>query len=217
MYGGHKDYRYLHNIHVLDTERWHWSSPKCDGPPPSARAGHSCTYIGANRLLVFGGSNGWDSYNDVHVLSSNDRGSGWTWEKVAATGELPRARARHTALALAEGRLVLIRGGSVSVENAVDGGKEAVFFDDAFILDTLHWAWTRVEDAAGGGYSSVAYSKTFLEADHTQSAICSPRSGEAVASVSTGEGKTYLAYFGGSIGAGKIDSSLYCVPAAHFL
>lgn len=46
-----------------------WIEPVVNGIPPSPRNGHSCTGIG-DQLFVFGGVNGNERFNDLHVLDT---------------------------------------------------------------------------------------------------------------------------------------------------
>ena len=46
-----------------------WSKPIVKGIPPSPRDSHTCTTVG-NNLFVFGGTDGENPLNDLHVLDT---------------------------------------------------------------------------------------------------------------------------------------------------
>lgn len=104
---------------------------------------------------------------------------------------------------------LIIRDGAV---------KEDVFYDDAFILDTVEWTWAAARDAGtSAGYSTLVYSKTYLEtAHHKNDCSTVSRSGEGAVAVVQVD-KTHLVYFGGSSGVDAIGGSLYCVEEGLFL
>jgi len=124
VYGGENKGRFPHNIHWLDTSRWHWNSPKCDGKPPRARAGHCCYAISSpypssfssasssssfsssndvQDLVIFGGHDDRECFNDVHVLRCAEKKSGsgtctWEWIQPEVRGLAPCMTAAATAM-----------------------------------------------------------------------------------------------------------------------
>lgn len=81
-----------------------WISLIADGAPgsPPSRSGHSAVYDSAgNRMIIFGGCNGYclPTLNDVWVLT-NANGLGGTpaWTPLSTVGGPPSGRTRHTAV-----------------------------------------------------------------------------------------------------------------------
>jgi hypothetical protein len=63
------------------------------GIAPLPRYGHSAVVTGLNTMVVFGGRNGSDVYNDVAVFDMVSL----TWLNITVSGS-PPARAYHTAV-----------------------------------------------------------------------------------------------------------------------
>lgn len=128
------------------------------GVPPSPRDGHSCTTV-RNYLFVFGGNDGKDYLNDLHVLDTCKALSSlllvflWfdqddalcltvptlflcvllashTWQCFEVRGEEPYTREAHSATLL--GKYIFIFGGCGKVPDLDD----EVFYNDLYILDT---------------------------------------------------------------------------------
>jgi Kelch motif len=145
VHGGQRAGRHPYNIHVLDVERFHWTSPKCDGNPPTARSRHTLCAISENRGLVFGGDDGLECFNDVRILCCTEGRTGslaWSWEtpEIQQQAARPEPRTGHAACVLGHGRFVLIKGGS----DPYRGGHN---FDDSWLLDTSSWSWTRLSES----------------------------------------------------------------------
>lgn len=142
VHGGQRSGRHPYNIHVLDVERFYWSSPKCDGNPPTARSRHTLCAISENRALVFGGDDGQECFDDVRVLCCTEGRNGslsWSWEtpEMQQQSARPAPRTGHAAAVLGQGRFVLIKGGC----DPHHGGH---YFDDTWLFDTSQWAWTEL-------------------------------------------------------------------------
>ena len=132
VYGGQRGSTFPHNHHVLDLERQCWASPKCEGKPPKARSQHSCCDIGQNSLLIFGGHDANEVFNDVHLLVAAEKGGhlSWSWEQPSVLGERPSPRSGHASCLIGDGQFFLIRGGS--------GNR------DSWLLNISTWVWTKV-------------------------------------------------------------------------
>jgi len=87
-----------------------WYHPAVSGQAPAARAGHTATLIG-NNMLVFGGSNSTQCFNDLHVLQC----STFTWSTPIRSGPSPMARSGAAAVAVGD-TMVIFGGASFTGE-----------------------------------------------------------------------------------------------------
>lgn len=139
IYGGQKQDRFIHNINVLDSTTWHWSAPKADGKPPKARIGHSCCNLSSTSLIYFGGNDLEQAFNDVHVLTCNEKGHQWIWDQPEVSGDIPTCRSNHSAVMFGPNlKFMFIRGG---YNNTLD---ETIYLTDSYVLDTSKWIWYRL-------------------------------------------------------------------------
>jgi len=113
-----------------------WTRLTPSGIPPSARQNHAAIYDPAgDRMLVFGGADQGGARNDVWALSLS-RNPGWS--EIVASGTLPAARRRHTAIVDSERSRVVIFG----------GGDGTNLFSDAWAFSlTGGAAWSEVVTA----------------------------------------------------------------------
>jgi len=120
VYGGSDGTKSLSDVSVLDVSTMLWSAPICAGEPPRGLQSHSCTLVG-DRLFMVGGMSvtlndaeqSFINYsNDVYTLDTTSM----TWTRLPQRGELPKARAYHTA-AVVGSFLVLLGGWSGQCEN----------------------------------------------------------------------------------------------------
>ncbi|PIA63125.1 hypothetical protein AQUCO_00200865v1 [Aquilegia coerulea] len=102
------------------------------GTPPSPRDSHSCTTVG-NNLFVFGGTDGRDPLNDLHILDTSTN----TWISPSLRGEVPETREGHSA-ALVGKRLFVFGGCGKSRDSSNE-----VYYNDLYILDTENLVWRR--------------------------------------------------------------------------
>jgi len=130
---------YLNDLHALDVQTYVWRTVQTHGCPPQQRANHSSALLddnggtasGTSELFVFGGWNGNERLNDIHVLDTATS----TWSTPRALGVKPFPRAGMTLTAL-RGRLYLF-GGS---------GTSSKCFDDLQVLDRKEMAWLDVNE-----------------------------------------------------------------------
>ena len=138
VFRGGNGREYLNDLHALDVETYSWRKVRTRGTPPQRRANHSSALLddgvagGRSELFVFGGWNGSERLNDVHVLDVETS----TWSTPRILGVKPHPRAGMTLTAL-RGRLFLF-GGS---------GTSSKCFDDLQVLDREEMAWLDVTEA----------------------------------------------------------------------
>ena len=145
----------LHELHI--GADWSWRRALTAGKPPFPRAYHTCTALGGGRLLLFGGNDVEKSFKKLHVLDL----ATMSWEHPDASGDVagPAARTGHAAVCL-DGVHVLVHGGW---DYAADG-EGYDFRDDAYVLDTRTWAWTKLKPKGAPPPPRVGHSLVALDA-----------------------------------------------------
>lgn len=134
VFRGGNGREYLNDLHALHVDTLTWRRVETTGQVPQQRANHSSAMLEeTGELIIFGGWNGSERLNDIHVLDTET--SNWTCPRVG--GVLPHPRAGMTLTAL-RGRLFLF-GGS---------GTSAKCFQDLQILDRQEMAWLDVTQDA---------------------------------------------------------------------
>mmetsp|Transcript_23008 Transcript_23008/g.33959 ORF Transcript_23008/g.33959 Transcript_23008/m.33959 type:complete len:604 (+) Transcript_23008:356-2167(+) len=131
VFRGGNGREYLNDLHALDVDTYRWRLVETTGCLPQQRANHSSAYLEeTDELFIFGGWNGRERLNDIHILDTETS----TWSRPHVGGVLPHPRAGMTLTAL-RGRLFLF-GGS---------GTSSRCFQDLQILDRKKMAWLDVE------------------------------------------------------------------------
>ena len=144
VFRGGNGREYLNDLHALNVSTYVWRRVQATGEPPQRRANHSSAVLEYNdkcELFIFGGWNGSERLNDIHILDTETS----TWSEPRVGGIKPHPRAGMTLTAL-RGRLYLF-GGS---------GTSSKCFDDLQIFDRKDMTWLDVNDekdefVAGGG------------------------------------------------------------------
>mmetsp|Transcript_31052 Transcript_31052/g.50700 ORF Transcript_31052/g.50700 Transcript_31052/m.50700 type:complete len:773 (+) Transcript_31052:48-2366(+) len=134
VFRGGNGREYLNDLHALDVETYTWRAVQTHGVAPQQRANHSSALLdhnGKSELFIFGGWNGSERLNDIHVLDTATS----TWSTPRVLGVKPHPRAGMTLTAL-RGRLYLF-GGS---------GTSSKCFDDLQVLDRKEMAWLDVNE-----------------------------------------------------------------------
>ena len=135
VFRGGNGREYLNDLNALDVETYTWRTVETHGTPPQQRANHSSALLddthngGKSELFIFGGWNGSERLNDIHILDTETS----TWSTPRVLGVKPHPRAGMTLTAL-RGRLYLF-GGS---------GTSSKCFDDLQVLDRKEMAWLDV-------------------------------------------------------------------------
>jgi len=145
LFRGGNGREYLNDLHALDCDTYTWRQVQTRGEAPQQRANHSSAVLEeTNELFIFGGWNGRERLNDIHILNTETG----VWTRPFVAGEKPYPRAGMTLTAL-RSRLYLF-GGS---------GTSSKCFNDLQILDRKEMAWlnvTQIKDSsvAPGGAAS---------------------------------------------------------------
>ncbi|CAE8649069.1 unnamed protein product, partial [Polarella glacialis] len=108
------------------------------GDAPSPRFGHTTTFVGDSRVILFGGATGdsgrYTITADAFMLNAATN----TWSRISAEGNLPAARAAHAAACVDHSQMVVYGG-------ATGGG--SLSSDDLYLLDIRteeRWQWMSV-------------------------------------------------------------------------
>ena len=109
IFGGWNGTDYFNDLFILDLEAMAWSQPKCSGPAPTKRQGHTSIQIG-NNLLIHGGfcfdedqqkaaglKQGTQLkkcyLNDIRIFETEK----YIWSRLRVSGTPPLPRYGHTA------------------------------------------------------------------------------------------------------------------------
>lgn len=130
---------------------------------PFVRLGHTAIMDPwSERLVVFGGYNGREFFNDVWTLSTSTPGSE-SWVKLNPAGPWPAPRAQHTAIYDVHNRRMIVFGGHSFHYN----------FDDVWALDLTTpgaEAWTQLFPS-GTGPSARRWHTAVYDEDNSRMLI----------------------------------------------
>lgn len=131
LFRGGNGREYLNDLHALDCATYTWRTVETRGEVPQQRANHSSAFLEeTSELFIFGGWNGRERLNDIHILDTKTG----VWSRPHVSGDLPYPRAGMTLTAL-RGRLYLF-GGS---------GTSSKCFNDLQILDRKEMVSTSLD------------------------------------------------------------------------
>ncbi|KAG0476579.1 hypothetical protein HPP92_012952 [Vanilla planifolia] len=107
-------------LDLSDNHHASWHQIVHTRPSPSARSGHSITWIGDKRIVLFGGRGaGYEALNDLWILDIGEENPKWnelTYESSSLVSEMPLPRVGHSATMLM-GRKILVYGGEDSLRH----------------------------------------------------------------------------------------------------
>lgn len=114
---------------------WFWNQVAPSGTPPPARYCHSAVVGGPEgQMIVFGGYDGSNVFDDTWVLSPD--GASWSWSQLNPSGTPPPARDRHSAVWDEAGNQMILFGGA---------GDSSVFNDTWALRWTgSNWIWVKL-------------------------------------------------------------------------
>lgn len=121
-----------------------YQGPEGSGSP-SSRFGHTANLVSGSKMLIFGGWNGTDLFNDLFVLDLE----AMAWSQPKCTGPTPSPRQGHTSIQI--GNNLLIHGGFFFDEDEQKAAGfrqgsqlKACYLNDIRILDTEKFMWSRL-------------------------------------------------------------------------
>ncbi|KAL4237985.1 hypothetical protein ACF0H5_002696 [Mactra antiquata] len=131
VYGGSKNTRWFHDVHMLDTDNWKWQLVKVNGKAPT-RAYHSATLY-RHEVWIFGGvyprpdpqPDGCS--NEVNIFSPVME----SWYSPIVSGEKPIPRSGHSAT-LINDQLVIFGGWDAPIS-----------YSDLHVLDMSIVEWSQ--------------------------------------------------------------------------
>lgn len=114
LFGGQNDVLTMDDLWVLDLRSERWQQHTQAGRAPSARKGHSATFVVAGSLgflVLVGGRDEEEYYSDVNVLKTQllDGALVLTWVAMSVQGNTPESREGHSTILL-QNRLLLLGG-----------------------------------------------------------------------------------------------------------
>jgi len=122
---------YLDDMWSYDPATATWESIEPTGTTPAPRASHATAYdpVGG-QLVLFGGYNGSECYNDTWVYDITQR----TWSSSSPVASKPSARYGHSMAYDPESKKIILFGG-------FDGTKE---YNDTWAYDPASGIWTNL-------------------------------------------------------------------------
>ncbi|KRW98198.1 hypothetical protein PPERSA_03400 [Pseudocohnilembus persalinus] len=133
------------DLHALDPVTMTWYQGPEGSGSPSQRFGHSANLIGGTKMLIFGGWNSREYFNDLYLLDLEVM----AWTQPQSTGPEPTARYGHTSIQV--GNNLIIQGGFCFDEDKQlnAGFKQGTvlrsfYLNDLRILDTDKFIWSRL-------------------------------------------------------------------------
>jgi len=127
VFRGGNGREYLNDLHAFNVDTFTWRVVESRGKVPLRRANHSSAFlVEREELFIFGGWNGTERLNDIHILDTVTS----TWSQPHVGGVLPHPRAGMTLTAVRD-RLYLF-GGS---------GTSSKCFQDLHVLNRKDMSW----------------------------------------------------------------------------
>jgi hypothetical protein len=105
-----------------------WKKLSITGPVPKARAGHAMSYGGGSKVILFGGGDSDDIFNDTWEYDT----STCLWKKLKIEGLIPSARLFHVMVYADNSKIVLFGGN--------DGNN---WLNDTWEFDALTHKWNQ--------------------------------------------------------------------------
>lgn len=112
---------------------------------PLARFGHTANLVGGTKMYIFGGWNGKDYYNDLHILDLEIM----AWSRPNVSGPAPSPRQGHSSILI--GNNLVVHGGFKLREDQLKNcglnqgsAVNASYLNDIRVLDTDTFTWSRL-------------------------------------------------------------------------
>ena len=160
VFGGElaKGRRNVADVHVLDLNTLTWAAMEVAGTAPAARSSHTAAAYLDRFILIFGGGNVSNCFNDVHVLDLHDM----SWSKPECSGPAPAPRAGHSCALV--GSLLYILGGGDNT-----GGCSGLACLDVSNVGAglIAWVDPEVNQEGMSWLASEGLTLSYLEEDNT--------------------------------------------------
>lgn len=133
------------DLHALDPASMTWFQGPEGSGSPSSRFGHTANLVDGSKMVVFGGWNGEDYFNDVFTLDLE----AMAWSQPKCTGPIPCPRQGHTTIQIANNLLIF---GGIYYQDDLQraaGFKQgsqlrSCYLNDLRLLNTDKYEWARV-------------------------------------------------------------------------
>jgi N-acetylneuraminic acid mutarotase len=151
VFGGYDSKRYLNDFHRFRFTTSGWELVSSSGGAPSPRGGHTAAVVHTAEMLVFGGCDGWNYFNDLYKFTFDSL----DWLPVRVTGTAPGARSAPATVVHEAQAMMYVFGG-------YDGGRS---LNDLFrfSLGSSEWAQVRthgIPPSPRGGHTAVVHGST---------------------------------------------------------
>jgi len=129
-----------------------WEFLECEGDLPQSRSGHTCSLHKNRYLYIFGGFDGSNCFEDLHMFDLEMK----QWRKIEPCGDRPSGRASHSAVTEELAGVMYIFGGSGSHFGYTN---KRDLWEFCFETETWRMLSNPLEDmpSARYGQSMVAY------------------------------------------------------------
>lgn len=135
----------LRDLHALDPVTMTWYQGPEGAGAPFARFNHTANLVNGTKMFVFGGWNGKDYYNDLHILDLEIM----AWSSPETQGPAPSPRQGHSAILI--GNNLVIHGGFKLREDQLKTcglyqgtPTNTSYLSDIRVLDTETLIWSRL-------------------------------------------------------------------------
>jgi hypothetical protein len=135
LFGGYDGTNYLQDTWIYNTVSHEWLLVDTLEIFPSVRSGHSLSYIGNGRVILFGGYDGTNYLQDTWEYNISEN----KWTEYNKEGFLPSARIEHTMTFCGDGKLVLFGGESYS------GIAGIAYYQDTWLYEISGHEWSKLE------------------------------------------------------------------------
>ena len=132
------------DIHALDPVSLTWYQGPEGSGSPQARFGHSANLVLGSKMVVFGGSDGKNFFNDVNVLHLDTM----SWTKPEVKGSPPLPRYYHASVVIKN--TIMIQGGfffdekMLSDKSKIGSMLQSFYLNDLRLLQTDKMEWARL-------------------------------------------------------------------------
>lgn len=155
MFGGLGVSDYLQDTWEYDISTNAWTEYNTIGTRPSLRVYHSLSFIGDNKLILFGGFDGNNYLNDTWEYDISTH----TWTEYNTIGIKPIARSDHSIAYVGNGKLIMYGGRYLSGEG------KYYYLQDTWEYDISTHTWMEYNEEGNNPFSRASHSISYISDD----------------------------------------------------